>query len=126
MRDSLKKVRRVSIATGVASYPMISRLAEQLSSFINNLEISVYEIKNNFYGESITVSGLLTGFDIYNQLKDKELGDELFIPANCLRDGEDVFLCGMTLDKLRHKLAVKISVSENDGYEFVRDMLGAD
>ena len=126
MRDSLKKVRRVSIATGVASYPMISRLAEQLSSFINNLEISVYQIKNNFYGESITVSGLLTGCDIYDQLKDKELGDELFVPANCLRDGEDVFLCGMTLDELRHKLAVKISVSENDGYEFVRDMLGAD
>ena len=126
MKDCLVSERRVSIATGVASYPMISEMAKRLESFIKGLTVSVYEIKNRFYGESITVSGLLTGKDILEQLKDEDLGDELFIPENCLRDGEDVFLCGMTLGELSAALGVKISVSENDGYEFVRAMLGAE
>ena len=126
MRDYLESPRTVSVATGVASYPMIKDLANRLSHFIHGLDIKVYCIENEFYGKSITVSGLLTGKDIFNQLKGKELGEELFVPGNCLRDGEEVFLCGMTLTELSEKLGVKISVSENDGYEFVREMLGYD
>jgi NifB/MoaA-like Fe-S oxidoreductase len=83
-------------------------------------------IKNYFYGESITVSGLLTGKDIFEQLSGKDLGDELFIPENCLKDGEDVFLCGMTVEELSSSLGVKITLSENDGYEFVRALLGVE
>ena len=124
MKDALSSARTVSVATGVASYPMISDLAKKLSGFIDGLDIKVYRIENDFYGKSITVSGLLTGRDIYAQLNGRELGDELFIPENCLRDGEEVFLCGMTLDELSEKLGVKVSVSENDGYEFVRAMIG--
>ena len=126
MRDCLAAPRRVSIATGVAAYPMIKTLADKLSHFIRGLDIAVYEIENDFYGRSITVSGLLTGKDILAQLSGRELGEELFVPENCLRDGEDVFLCGMTLGELSSSLGVKVSVSENDGYEFVRAMLGAD
>ena len=126
MADALQKPRTVSVATGIASYPMISKLAEKLSGFIRGLDIRVYAIENNFYGKSITVSGLLTGKDISEQLLGRELGEELFVPENCLRDGEDVFLCGMTLDELSELLGVKVSVSENDGYEFVRAMLGAE
>ena len=126
MKNSLKTRRAVSVATGVASYPMINSLAKKLSRFIKGLDIKVYAIENEFYGRSITVSGLLTGKDMLAQLSGRELGDELFIPENCLRDGEDVFLCGMTLSELSEKLGVKVSVSENDGYEFVRAMLGAD
>ena len=126
MENSLERPRTVSVATGVASYPMISELAERLSGFISGLDIKVYPIENNFYGRSITVSGLLTGKDIAEQLSGRELGEELFIPENCLRDGEDVFLCGMTLDELSRTLGVKVSISENDGYEFVRSMLGAE
>ena len=126
MRDSIKERRVVSVATATAPYPMIKGIADKLMSFINNLDIRVFEIKNYFYGESITVAGLLTGKDIFEQLSGRELGDELFIPENALRDGEDVFLCGMTLSELSEKLSVKVSVSENDGYEFVRAMLGAE
>ena len=60
------------------------------------------------------------------QLSGKDLGEELFIPENCLKDGEDVFLCGMTVDELSSSLGVKITVSENDGYEFVRAILGVE
>ena len=126
MRDSLAEERIVSIATGVAAYPMIESMAKKLESYIRGLHINVYEIKNYFFGESITVAGLLTGRDICDQLTGRELGEELFIPENALRDGEDVFLCGMTLGELSEKLNVKISISENDGYEFVRSMLGAE
>lgn len=126
MRDMLTDRRTVSVATGMASYPMIKELSDRLCGFVRNLDIRVYAITNNFYGESITVSGLLTGKDICEQLKGRELGGELFIPECALRDGEDVFLCGMTLDELSDKLSVKISTVENDGYEFVRAMLGAE
>ena len=126
MSECLTHERTVSVATATAAYPMISELAKKLTSFIKRLKINVYRIVNNFYGESITVAGLLTGKDIAEQLSGKELGEELFIPENCLRDGEDVFLCGMTVDELSRRLGVKVSVSENDGYEFVRAMLGDD
>ena len=118
--------REVSVATGVASYPMISRIAERLTEFFPNLSVHVYRIINNFYGESITVSGLLTGKDIAEQLCGKPLGEELLIPENSLRSEGDLFLCGMSVDELSEKLSVKVGISENDGYEFVRSVLGAD
>ena len=74
-------------------------------------------------GESITVSGLLTGKDIYEQLKDKDLGDELIIPENALRFGEDVFLCNMTVGELSDKLSVKVRPSGSDGYELARAII---
>ena len=124
MEKALLVERTVSIATGVASYPTISALAERVMSVCPNLKINVYKIINYFFGESITVSGLLTGKDISEQLLGKELGDELYIPKNCLKADEDIFLCGMSVTDLSEKLGVTVSVSENDGYEFVREMLG--
>ena len=88
-----------------------------------NLKINVYKIINNFFGESITVSGLLTGQDIFLQLKDKDLYDELLIPENALRYGEEIFLCGMTLHELSEKLGVKITPCGSDGYEMVEKIL---
>jgi len=126
MRDSLSAERRISVATASAAYPMIRDVCDNIMKAINNLVINVYEIKNRFYGESITVSGLLTGKDICEQLAGCELGEELLIPENCLRDGEDVFLCGMTLPELSQKLSVKVTPAESDGYEFVRRVLAAD
>ncbi len=123
---SLSDLRTVSVATGAASYPMICGIAARLMALTDKLKINVYEVKNKFFGESITVSGLLTGKDISEQLLGCELGDELLLPANCLRDGEDVFLCGMTLDELSEKLNIKIRVCENDGFDFVDAVFGAE
>ena len=88
------------------------------------MKIKVYKIVNNFYGESITVAGLLTGKDIYEQLKSMPLGEELFIPATALRAGEDDFLCGMTKRELAEKLGVKITPAPQDGYEFLELVTG--
>ena len=116
--------REVSIATGVASYPFISDIARRLEQVCKGLKCHVYEIKNNFFGESITVSGLLTGIDIYEQLKDKPLGSVLFVPENTLKADEDRFLCNMTLNELEEKLGVQIMPSENDGAKLVETILG--
>lgn len=127
VRDLLKdynECREVSIATGVASYPFIFSVCEKLCALCPTLKINVYKIVNNFFGESITVSGLLTGKDISEQLSQKTLGEELLIPSNALRHGEDVFLCGMTVGELSEKLGVKVGATGGDGYEFVEAVLG--
>ena len=122
--EKRENVREVSVVTGVASYEMISALAEKIMQNCPKMEIKVYKIVNNFYGESITVAGLLTGKDIYEQLKSRSLGEELFVPATALRAGDDDFLCGMTRAELAEKLGVKITPAPQDGYEFLELLSG--
>ena len=122
----LLKPRTVSVATGVASYNLLKGKCDDIMAKCPNLQIKVYKIVNNFFGESITVSGLLTGKDIYEQLKNEQLGDALLIPANALRAGEDVFLCDMRVGELSEKLGVEIVPTQGDGYEFVCNLLGCE
>ena len=126
MLQEVSGERTVSVATGVASYPMISDMAKRLEAMCPALKVNVYKIINNFFGESITVSGLMTGTDIIAQLSGQELGEELILPANCLRQGEDVFLCGVTLEELEGRLGVKVRLCKNDGYDFVDAVIGID
>ena len=119
----VNKKRSVSLVTGVASYPLIKERVDRLCALCPNLNVEIYEIVNNFFGSSITVSGLLTGKDICDQLKDKPLGEELIIPQNCLRHGEDVFLCGMTVDEMSEILDVPVRCSGSDGYELCEAIL---
>ncbi|HHW49749.1 MAG TPA: DUF512 domain-containing protein, partial [Clostridiaceae bacterium] len=89
--------RNVSIATGVLGYRYIKKMAEDLEKRIENLKINVYEIKNSFFGENVTVTGLLTGADIVSQLSGKELGDVLLISRSTLKAGEDLLLDDYTV-----------------------------
>lgn len=120
----LNKKRSISLVTGVASYPMIKEQADKLCALCPNLNVNIYEIVNNFFGRSITVSGLLTGCDICEQLEGMPLGEELLIPQNCLRHGEDTFLCGMTVGEMSKRLGVSVRASGNDGYELAEAILG--
>lgn len=119
-----KRERVVSLVTGVAAYPTVMELVARLGVLCPEIKINVYKIINHFYGESITVSGLLTGVDIYEQLKGRELGELLIVPQNSLRAGEDTFLCDMTLDELSRKLSVPVVPSGDDGYELCLKILG--
>ena len=116
--------RHKSLATGRAAYPLIAHMARKLCEAVKGLVVDVYLIENHFFGENITVAGLVTGKDLAEQLAGQELGDELLLPDVMLRDGEDVFLCGMTVDELSEKLGVKITVVAIDGAEFIEKMLG--
>lgn len=122
--EGKRDIRRVTVATGVAAYPMISEFSYHIMRRSPNVRIKVKRIINNFFGESITVSGLLTGRDIAEQLAGEDLGDELLIPKSALRYGEDVFLCGMTAEELSEKLGVPVRAVDNDGYVFVEAVVG--
>ena len=122
--EKYKSPRRISVVTGMAAKDQIIDMCDRLCNIIDGLEIKVYPIFNDFFGHEITVSGLLTGKDIYEQLEGIELGDELLIPANALRAGENDFLCGMTFDELSEKLAIKLTAVGSDGYGFAEAVLG--
>jgi putative radical SAM enzyme (TIGR03279 family) len=124
--ENYKAPRHVSVATGVAAYDTIKAMATHLEASIEGLQIDVHKIINHFFGETITVSGLLTGKDIYEQLQGKELGDILFFPENALRAGGDLFLDDMTPKELSDKLQVAVSPSRNSGQGFICDMLGVE
>ncbi len=115
--------RHVSVCTGVAAYPTIRAMAARLEAMVEGLEIHVYEIINHFFGESVTVAGLLTGRDMAEQLYGHDLGEVLYIPENTLRADEAMFLDDMTPDELSARLGVPIRISRNDGAAFVREML---
>ena len=121
-----KAPRCVSIATGVAAYDTISSLARALELKVEGLKVNVYKIINNFFGESITVSGLLTGKDMSEQLQGKDLGDLLLFPENALRAGEDIFLDDMTPDELSNALGVPTAPSSATGEGFICSVLGVE
>ena len=116
-------VRTVSCATGYAAYDVIRGLADKTEKENPGLKINVYKIRNDFFGESITVAGLLTGKDILAQLQSEavagRLGDKLLLPKVCLRAEGDLFLDGMTPAELSDALGVKIEFVPNDGYELL-------
>ena len=121
-----KPPRHVSIATGVAAYDTIKSMAVALEARIEGLRIDVYKIINRFFGETITVSGLLTGKDISEQLSGKALGDLLLFPCNALRADGDLFLDDMSPEELSEKLKVPVSPSRESGEGFICDMLGVE
>ena len=121
---SIQLPRKISIATGAAAYDHICELARLAEGLVEGLEIHVYKIINHFFGESITVAGLLTGKDLSEQLAGKNLGDELLLSANTLRAEGDLFLCGMTPEELSKRLGVKLTFTGCDGGELLDAILG--
>ena len=116
--DDLKTIERhISLATGRLVYPCIKDMADKAMSICTGLKVHVYEIINEFFGERITVSGLLTGQDIIKQLKDKELGDVLYLPENLLRSGEDYLLDDVTISDIEKELDTKVGISGCNGQE---------
>lgn len=120
------EVKEMSMVTGRISYPYICKMVEEMMALIPGLSIHVYEIINHFFGEMITVTGLLTGQDITRQLKGQELGERLLLPQNTLRSGESVFLDDMTVSDMEKALQVKIDIVKSSGYDFVNAILGED
>ncbi len=120
----LNKPRSLSIVTGVAAFPFITETVEKLKSLCGDkLDCRVYEIKNNFFGENITVAGLLTGKDIAEQLTDKPLGTRLLIPEVAVRREGELFLDSMSKSELSERLGVPVFAVTNDGYDIVSNIL---
>ena len=122
--SEFKPPRSVSLATGVAAYGQISSMAQRLAARVPGLTVRVYRIVNRFFGETVTVSGLLTGTDLAEQLTGEDLGDELLFPETMLKADEDVFLDDTTPAWLSQKLGVSVRASRGEGGAFVRAVLG--
>ena len=120
----LKEKRNITIATGESVFPFIKSIVDKIEKKWDNLKCNVFAIKNNFFGGHINVSGLITATDLEDQLKDKDLGEELLIPSVMLRDGGDMFLDSITLEELSRKLNIKITPVDNDGFQMLDKILG--
>ena len=116
--------RKVSIVTGVAAYDEIRSIADRLNARVPGLEATVYCIINHFFGESVTVAGLLTGRDVAEQLKGKDLGDELLFPRVMLRADGDLFLDDTTPAWLSEQLGVPATPSPGEAPDLIRAILG--
>ncbi len=116
--------RTATIVTGKAAYPLISSLAKKACKKIAGLEINVVAAENKLLGSMITVSGLLCGADIIAALDGRNLGEELIIPPNCLRNEGDMFLDDMTVEELSDKLKIKVTQNGSSGEELLSAMLG--
>lgn len=111
--DSAK--RKVSIATGKLAAPFIRKLMKDMTKKYPETEVLVYDITNEFFGEKITVAGLITGQDLKKQLKDQDLGEKLLLPCHMLRSGEEVFLDDVTVSELSEYLQIPIEIVDSDG-----------
>lgn len=117
------RTREVSIVTGGLAYPYLLSMAERIEEIYPNVKVHVYKIRNDFFGELITVSGLITGQDLLAQLKEKELGEAILIPCNMLRDGEEVFLDDITLSDVKASLQVEVNVVKSSGQALINAIL---
>lgn len=113
-----------AMVTGVAAAPFIQELYNEAKSKFPEIDGKVYAIRNEFFGETINVAGLVTGGDIIRQLKDKDLPERMLIPQNMLRHEEGVFLDDVTIEDLERELNVKVVPVQQDGFALLDAMLG--
>jgi len=119
-----KLPRRVTVATGMAAKDSITAIAARICERVPGLTIDVIPIVNRFFGESITVAGLLTGKDMSEQLSGRDLGELLLIPETTLRAERDLFLCGMSPGELAQILHTPISTGGKTAADMISAILG--
>lgn len=115
--------KKISIATGHSAFEFIKKMADEIMNECKDVEINVFKIVNNFFGETITVSGLITATDIIEQLKDEDLGETLYIPRSMLKADEEIFLDNITLDELQKTMNIEVVPCLNEGCDFVDKIL---
>lgn len=117
--------REISLATGRLMYPYIGKILEEIRKKFPNITTHLYAIRNDFFGERITVSGLITGQDLTGQLKGQPLGERLLLPCNMLKIGEPVFLDDFTLEEVENSLQVKTDIVKSSGQDLLDAVIGA-
>lgn len=114
-----------SMATGFLAYPYLKKMIEKLQMKFPNLTVHLYPIRNDFFGEKITVAGLITGQDLIMQLKGQSLGERLLLPCNMLRSGEEVFLDDVTLSEVKDSLQVEVDIVKSSGWDFIEAIINS-
>ena len=114
----------ISFVTGVLFYPVLLALFSEAAALAPQRRVHLYPIRNDFFGEHITVAGLLTGGDILRQLEGKPLGESLFLPSTVLRAGEEVLLDDVTMTQIGERLKVRVRSSGTSGYDLAAAYFG--
>lgn len=117
------KEEELSIATGRLPYPYLDTLVKEIMKVYPGRKVHIYPIRNDFFGEKITVAGLITGQDLIAQLKDKPLGDRLILPAVMFKSGEEIFLDDITKTQAEDALQIPINIVKSSGYDLVDAIL---
>ena len=115
----------LSIATGKLAAVYLAGFLEEIKKKFPNRKVHLYPIRNDFFGEMITVAGLITGQDLIAQLKDKPLGSRLLLPECMFRSGEEVFLDDITRQEVENALQVPVNIVKSSGQAFVNAVLHA-
>ena len=119
--------RKIILACGKLIENHLKKIAGWIGERWPNVRIRVISIRNDFFGERITVSGLITGGDLIGQLRpDAGTADELLLPVSMLRSGEKVFLDDLTTEDVERELSMPVRITWTGGEEFVRACLGMD
>ena len=113
-----------SIACGVSIAPILKDLLDLAQKKWHNANWKVYPVVNHFFGEKITVSGLITGQDLVEQLRGKELGDRLLISSSMLESTGKMFLDDLTVEEVQQELNIPVTAVNSDGYELLDALLG--
>ncbi len=116
--------RHVSVATGALAALSLKPLMAAFGEKFPGVRVDIHEIRNDFFGETVTVAGLITGGDLIAGLRGRRLGDELLITVNMLRNGEDVFLDDVTVEDVEKSLGVHVRVVGTGGEELLAAFLG--
>ena len=116
----------ISFCTGMLFYPVLQALFQEARAVAPGLTVHLYPVKNEFFGERITVSGLLTGGDIIRSLRGKRFGKKLYLPGSVLRAGERVLLDDVTVDQIADALKIEVAISGHSGYDLVAALFDAD
>ena len=117
------RVINVSTISGVLAYDTIKSSCDKINKKFPNVNVHIYKIINDYFGHSITVTGLLTGQDICSQLSGKELGDNLLLPTNTLKADENIFLDDMTLEEFEKNLQINTIIVKSSGMDFVKTII---
>ena len=117
------RVNELSIVTGRLASQYITQMSKDIMAKYPNISINIYTINNDFFGENITVVGLLTGKDIIEQLKGKNLGNTLLLPDVLLRHGENILLDDVTIEDIERTLQTRIRIVQSNGKSFIEAIL---
>ena len=113
----------ISIATGRLAAPYIEQYVERVCRQFPGKKVHVYAIRNDFFGERITVAGLITAKDLIAQLKEQPLGSRLLLPSAMFRSGEETFLDDLTRTDVQNALQVPVDIVKSSGRDFVEAIL---
>lgn len=114
---------KVTIACGEGVFPYMKRIMSMINEKFPNITINTRAIKNNFFGGGVNVSGLVTGGDLIDQLRDDDLGDRLIITSSMLRFENDLFLDDVSTDDVERELGVTLVPVNNNGNDLVEAVI---